>query len=897
MKTIPFFILFAGWTPLASAQSRLFDGEQYVTNELGIGSAGAQGFGVGDVDGNGTLDLVTLDGTVVLGDGHGGLGQPKPWPSNVAGLITSFQVTDVSGDGRADLIEVIDGPPPTYPATLLVRIGDGLGGFASSASYSLGSNAFPQGIAAADLDLDGDVDIVTTRQFSGTLAVFLGTGAGSFAPASMAPLLAAARTLSLADVNGDALPDLISRLEGSSAGSLGVQLGNGAGGFGSPVFLALPGTTGDREGPVRIEDVNEDGKRDLVIPVTNGTIEILLGNGLGGFGSPLVLPLGSAVTGVEVGDLDIDGHVDLVCSTSTTGQLAALRGDGTGAFGAPQHYRAGGTAPVFALGDVDGDEDLDAVVATSTRNVTLLLGDGLGGFLFAPSAEQGPVGDARRLVVRDFDADGKPDAAVLLGLNRVLFLRGNGTNGFGAPTQVLLSSTPVTGLGSSDLDADGLHDLVVVALGATASTPGTLVALRGNGAGAFVQTTATPLDLQPGFLTLTDMDFDGKPDAVVSNGGSGTISVARGNGSGGFGPASAFAAGVAQPGPIAVGDLDTDGWPDVVLRGTAGLQILRGNGTGGLLAPSTLPTSIAFGPLWLLDVDGDAHLDLVSSLAIGGVVLPGTGAGGFGAPRFLRTDRPVVQASLADVDADGIQDLCYALGNSGAGFAIGSGGGQFAATRYFGTGGDPFALELVDVNGDGLLDLVTANVPGASPPNSSGAMTVLVNRVREPRAPRPFCFGDGVGPLCPCGNPGGTARGCGNSDTVLGARLVGTGVTRMSADSFLLTCSDYVTGAGVYFRGTTVLGGGQGVPFGAGLMCTGGTIVRMGVVPADPTGPRVMTSTYPQVPPNDVPISIQGMASPGSTLYYQFLYRDPTPGLCQFATVNTPNAIEATWVP
>ena len=163
-----------------------------------------------------------------------------------------------------------------------------------------------------------------------------------------------------------------------------------------------------------------------------------------------------------------------------------------------------------------------------------------------------------------------------------------------------------------------------------------------------------------------------------------------------------------------------------------------------------------------------------------------------------------------------------------------------------------------------------------------------------------YCFGDGTGTACPCGNTGATGNGCGNGINANGANLAASGIASVSGDTWLLSGSGVPNGPGLYFQGANQLGGGLGVLFGDGLRCTGGNVIRLGIVIAAGNA-----STYPSgvTPPNNIPISVKGFATAGAVINYQLWYRDSTdtgggPGsFCTPSAFNMSNAVNVTWTP
>ena len=321
-------------------------------------------------------------------------------PVTVGSAPSYVLAADLNGDGDADLVAV-----NKNSATLSVRLGNGSGGFTTAPSVSAAGN--PEIAAVGDFNDDGKQDLVAANYVNDTVSVALGDGAGGFGvPATVAvgdgPL-----ALATADLNGDGRQDIVT---GNYLGStVSVLMGNGLGGFTGPA------TTAVGSGPygLAVPDLNGDGAQDVV--TANGsanTVSVLMGNGGGGFSAPATSTAAGAMpTSVSAGDLDGDGFPDLVVTDFNGDSISMLRGLGTGAL-APAVTTAVPDGPVRGtLADVDGDGRLD-VLTTSyfTDAVHLMRGDGAGGFT-SPWADP-PVGDIPYSVaVTDFDGDGNADIA------------------------------------------------------------------------------------------------------------------------------------------------------------------------------------------------------------------------------------------------------------------------------------------------------------------------------------------------------------------------------------------------------------------------------------------------------------------------------------------------------
>jgi len=168
----------------------------------------------------------------------------------------------------------------------------------------------------------------------------------------------------------------------------------------------------------------------------------------------------------------------------------------------------------------------------------------------------------------------------------------------------------------------------------------------------------------------------------------------------------------------------------------------------------------------------------------------------------------------------------------------------------------------------------------------SGPGDTFTGAYYEPASFETFCFGDGSGPACPCGNVGAVGRGCPNSVTT-GAGLAPSGTNFLAADTFeLLAYNMPNTTAALFFQGT---GSATGTPFGDGLRCVSGPTVRIGTK-------STMTGyvRYPEA--GDLPISVKGLVpTDGSLRTYQVWYRNAA-NFCTAATFNVSSAVRVRWL-
>ncbi|HEY6376298.1 MAG TPA: Ig-like domain repeat protein [Edaphobacter sp.] len=338
--------------------------------------------------------------------------------------------------------------------------------FANATGSPIGVGELPVGVAVGDFNGDGHADLAVSNSDS-TISILLGNGSGGFAPAPGSPVTVGAVPYGVAvgDFNGDGHADLA--VVNTDSGTVTILLGNGSGGFssapGSPVAV------GTNPYLVAVGDFNGDGNADLAVTnFTSNNVSILLGDGSGGFTQPSGSPIavGGGAYGVAVGYFNGDGHADLAVTSQRDGNVSILLGDGGGGFTqAPGSPVAVGTFPVaVAVGDFNGDGHADLAVANvEADSVSILLGNGSGGFT-QPSGSPVAVGSwPNDVVVGDFNGDGIPDLAVPnFESNNVSILLGDRSGGFApAPGSPVAVGTWPYAVAVGDFNGDGIADLAV----------------------------------------------------------------------------------------------------------------------------------------------------------------------------------------------------------------------------------------------------------------------------------------------------------------------------------------------------------------------------------------------------------------------------------------------------
>jgi hypothetical protein len=238
---------------------------------------------VGDFNGDGKLDLVTtsadslLTVSVLLGNGDGTFQQFVDYP---AGLGTNWvAVGDFNGDGKLDLATA-DNSNAEF-GNVAVMLGNGDGSFQAPVEYSVG--ILPMYVAVSDLNKDGKQDLVVDNYCGtescqsvalGSVSVLLGNGDGTFQPSANYVVGYEPRSTAVADVNGDGNPDLV--VGNNASDSVSVLLGNGDGTFQPAVNYP----TGFNPYSLAIADFNHDRAPDVVTANASGaSATVLLNSG------------------------------------------------------------------------------------------------------------------------------------------------------------------------------------------------------------------------------------------------------------------------------------------------------------------------------------------------------------------------------------------------------------------------------------------------------------------------------------------------------------------------------------------------------------------------------------------------------------------------------------------
>jgi len=529
---------------------------------------------LGDLDGDGDDDAVLAD-EFISPFGPPQASDTEVWLCNGQGnfslhvslggdrLGARVDVADLDDDGDLDLLSTTE----ASSGQSLVRRRLNLGGAVFGAAQDRVVDGVTDQVRAADVDGDGRAEVIVFVGATGVATEFDVDSSGSLSAASAFAVGAVTR-VEAAEVDGDRSTDLVGLKPDFSAGVFvfGSRTASGVASvaLGAPNW-SLAAISGDVDG---------DLDPDLVL----GS-QLSINDGSGVFTASSLPPIPTLVWSNALGDIDGDGDLDLLRGDGTF-SVTVLANNGAGVFTAAGVVPVGVNSRWIALQDLDGDLDLDLFTLnraspTGLSGSSVCLGDGVGGF--GPRTLYGQLNNSESAAFGDFNADGRVDIAVAHWFGvRVTLLPA----GAGAPTVIDtplgLPNTFAYDLAASDVDADGALDVV---LACTSINPSgcSAVVLHGNGTGAFpTRVQHAALGLTASSVVAQDLDGDGVVDIALLGGRLDTVSFLRGNGAG-FDAPRGFATTVSNdehPDGLLALDVDLDGRMDLVTGGSL-LAVLR----------------------------------------------------------------------------------------------------------------------------------------------------------------------------------------------------------------------------------------------------------------------------------------------------------------------------------
>ena len=304
---------------------------------------------------------------------------------------------DLDGDGDNDLVSA-----NSNSSSVSVLKNDGLGSFGSKTDYSTGAG--PISVALADVDLDGDLDIVTANNGNSNISVLVNNGNGTFPPRTDYSITFGPFSVQVADMNGDGYPDV--EVAAPSSAFFSVLINDQSGGF--PTHQDKP--VSNSPWSSSLGDLDNDGTVDVMtVGGASPSSALTFGNlGTGTLSTPVSYTIGANARAGCIAEVTGDGLPDLLATNSGSANFSILPGNGS-TFG-PKSDISTGTLPWgIGAGDLTGDGLIDVVVANVTaKTISLLRNTGGGTF---SRTDYATGASPREVVVADLDGDGDLDVA------------------------------------------------------------------------------------------------------------------------------------------------------------------------------------------------------------------------------------------------------------------------------------------------------------------------------------------------------------------------------------------------------------------------------------------------------------------------------------------------------
>ncbi|KNC46507.1 uncharacterized protein AMSG_02943 [Thecamonas trahens ATCC 50062] len=487
------------------------------------------------------------------------------------GNAVCTRAADLTGDGASDVVVAV-----AAEGAVVYFVNNGAGGFDSAARVTIATDtAQVWWIALGDINADGAVDVVSASATSGLIAWHVNLGRGSFAAGSQTidTSLTNARFIGLEDLDRDGTPDVF--VAADSAATVAWYANNG-----SAVAVAASSVTittvAKRAKSIALADFNLDGTVDAAIASTSDDLFALYPNaGHGSFALATKTNVLTSLDGpiaVVAADLNADGLPDMICIAGDGLAVVMLNNPiSPGTFASSPALRTDlcTTCPTplaAAAGDLDSDGHLDVVLATS-GSPSLLAFYNTGGSASFPAgaiALATGLGAVQDLVIADINGDARTDIVyVSSSTSTIAYLPGIGNGSF-APIPIPIAASGVSNVQAlqlADLDANGSLD-VIAALGSSMA----LVWIRSTSPGSFAPPATLATGAAFSSIAVGDINHDGVLDVVYAAHNSDEAGWIRGTSPGVFDPARIP---FPEPAPLAsdvvIADINADGLRDVVV--------------------------------------------------------------------------------------------------------------------------------------------------------------------------------------------------------------------------------------------------------------------------------------------------------------------------------------------
>ena len=564
---------------------------------------------------------------------------------------------DLDNDGDIDLISAstFDNKIAWYENT------DGNGNYSSPTIITNSQSDGAIAVYASDLDSDGDLDILAASLYDNDIAWYENTdGKGNFSAQKIISIEGVnARSVYTSDMDGDGDMDVLSASNNNIAWYENID---GKGNFSAQKIISTLIIGGYS---VKASDIDNDGDLDVVSSSAFDNKIAWYENidGKGSFSAQKVITSNVGwVYSISMSDLDNDGDNDISYTSLSDNKIGWFENtDGKGTFISKQIITTNINQPKFIFNaDMDNDEDIDLLYISDNRVSWFENRSGTGNFSEEHVILSNYLGDTNSIIATDVDGDNDYDVVFDAGNNFILYNNIDGKGNFDNKKELINSTSEARSVIATDIDSDGDLDLL------TSSSEDDKISWFENedGLGTFIKQRII----------------------AYTNGAVNAIS----------------------------GDIDGDGDQDIVATGhnsnrTFWQENLDGKGNFG--TPKTIVTGTSFNTsIYLSDIDGDGDLDLVSDASW---YENTDGKGNFGSKNVIGFSLSQLYYTYAsDIDGDGDKDIltASAFANKIAWYENEDGKGNFSTEKIISTSASDASYVIsADLDNDGDNDVISGS--------------------------------------------------------------------------------------------------------------------------------------------------------------------------------------------
>jgi hypothetical protein len=606
----------------------------------------------------------------------------------------------------------------------------------------------PYSVYSADLDNDGDMDIVSGSANDNKVAWYANNGNNTFSAQKIITTNAInLRDVYIADLDNDGKPDVLSASYGDN--KIAWYKNNGNGTIDTTQKVISPYINGAHS--VYAADLDNDGDNDVIsASLADGYVFWHKNNGDGTFAARTIIANFPGAANVMAADFDNDGDIDVVANSSTSKKVVWFSNN-LGSFSGEKLISStmGSTfGDSMTLGDIDNDGDTDIAIADGINTVAWYKNNNGASFTLAKNITT-TASSPRTVNSSDFDNDGDKD--IIVGSytdNTITLYENTGADISTTKKSINTNAVNVVALHTNDLDKDGDIDILSVNYGAHS-----IALLENKKSKANININAPKSIINshinaPYSVYSADLDNDGDMDIVSGSANDNKVAWYANNGNNTFSAQKIITTNAINLRDVYIADLDNDGKPDVLSASYGDNKIAwyknNGNGTIDTTQKVISPYINGAHSVYAADLDNDGDNDVISASLADGYVFwhKNNGDGTFAARTIIANFPGAANVMAADFDNDGDIDVVANSSTSKKVVWFSNNLGSFSGEKLISsTMGSTFgdSMTLGDIDNDGDTDIAIAdgiNTVAWYKNNNGASFTLAKNITTTASSPR-----------------------------------------------------------------------------------------------------------------------------------------------------------------